>query len=150
MQHNLTEASELVGINRTTIWRHIKRGLVSASMDSLGKSTIETSELIRVYGQKPKLMQNLKTHDARNCNASESPQDLDQVKAAVAAAIEPLQKQIDQLQQQLMRLELKPTPEPETKPEQSIQLEPKTETADSPKKHWASDIMQALRESSRQ
>lgn len=48
---NLSKAAVLVGKNRTTIWRHIKQGKVSIERDRDGNPLVDTSELIRVYGE---------------------------------------------------------------------------------------------------
>ncbi|WP_299011864.1 hypothetical protein [uncultured Shewanella sp.] len=48
---NLSQASKLVGKNRTTIWRHIKAGKLSCEKDRGGNPVIDTSELLRVYGE---------------------------------------------------------------------------------------------------
>jgi hypothetical protein len=46
-----TEASHLVGITRQTFYRHIKQGKISAITNKDGSQSIDTSELIRVYGE---------------------------------------------------------------------------------------------------
>ncbi|PMG73004.1 hypothetical protein BCU84_19495 [Shewanella sp. 10N.286.51.B7] len=48
---NLSQAAKLVGKNRTTIWRHISTGKLSIERDRDGLPLVETSELIRVYGE---------------------------------------------------------------------------------------------------
>ncbi len=47
---NLTEAAKSVGISRTTLYIHIKEGKISCETNEEGKRVIDTSELIRVYG----------------------------------------------------------------------------------------------------
>lgn len=49
--HNLSEASKMVGVSRTTLYKKIQRGLLSASVDREGNRIIEVSELIRVFGE---------------------------------------------------------------------------------------------------
>lgn len=48
---NLSQAAKIVGKNRTTIWRHISSGKLSAERDRDGLPFVDTSELIRVYGE---------------------------------------------------------------------------------------------------
>lgn len=48
---NLSKAALLVEKNRTTIWRHIKQGKVSIERDRDGNPLVDTSELLRVYGE---------------------------------------------------------------------------------------------------
>jgi hypothetical protein len=48
---NLSQAAKLTGKNRTTIWRHIDSGKLSIERDRDGLPFVDTSELIRVYGE---------------------------------------------------------------------------------------------------
>lgn len=48
---NLSQAAKLTGKNRTTIWRHIHSGKLSIDRDRDGLPFVDTSELIRVYGE---------------------------------------------------------------------------------------------------
>lgn len=48
--HNVSEAATLAGVTRRTIYRYIKQGKLSASVAHDGKSVIDTSELLRVFG----------------------------------------------------------------------------------------------------
>jgi hypothetical protein len=48
---NLTKSSELVGVSRMTLVRHIKKGKLSSTIDQHGKKGVEMSELIRCYGE---------------------------------------------------------------------------------------------------
>lgn len=48
---NLSQAAKLTGKNRTTIWRHINGGKLSSERDRDGLPFVDTSELIRVYGE---------------------------------------------------------------------------------------------------
>lgn len=48
---NLSQAAKAVGKNRTTIWRHINSGKLSYERDRDGMPFVDTSELIRVYGE---------------------------------------------------------------------------------------------------
>lgn len=47
----ITEAALLVKKSRKTLYRHIEQGKVSASQNDTGEKVIDTSELIRVYGE---------------------------------------------------------------------------------------------------
>ena len=46
----ISAAAKLTGRNRSTIFRAIEKGLLSASRDDLGRYTIDPAELERVYG----------------------------------------------------------------------------------------------------
>lgn len=41
----------MVGVSRTTLYKKIQRGLLSASVDREGNRVIEVSELLRVFGE---------------------------------------------------------------------------------------------------
>ena len=49
-QVTISEAARRVGIARSTLLRHIKNGKVSKVIGKDGKPRIDTSELLRVYG----------------------------------------------------------------------------------------------------
>lgn len=48
---SVSKAADLVGLNRKTMYSHIKSGKVSANKDNKGTLLIDTSELIRVFGE---------------------------------------------------------------------------------------------------
>lgn len=49
-QITISEAARRVGIARSTLLRHIKNGKVSKVIGKDGKPSLDTSELLRVYG----------------------------------------------------------------------------------------------------
>ena len=59
---NLSKAAKLVGKNRTTIWRHIKIGKLSSEKNRDGLPMVDTSELIRVYGEMREIATSKKTN----------------------------------------------------------------------------------------
>ncbi len=49
---NITQAAKLVGISRTTLYKtYIKTGQISVSKNHKGHKQIDTSELLRVFGE---------------------------------------------------------------------------------------------------
>lgn len=48
---NITQASRATGKNRTTLYRHIENGTLSAEKDATDTTVIDVSELQRVYGE---------------------------------------------------------------------------------------------------
>ena len=48
---NLSQAAKAVGKSRVTLWRHINTGKLSAERDHDGNPLVDTSELLRVYGE---------------------------------------------------------------------------------------------------
>lgn len=51
MQLSVREASERVGVTRQTIFKKIKDGELSATVDHRGNKQVDVSELLRVYGK---------------------------------------------------------------------------------------------------
>ena len=74
---NLSEAANLVSKNRTTIWRHIKSGKLSAERDRDGLPFVDTSELIRVYG----VIKTIATVDVQEMSHEATPSYAELVKA---------------------------------------------------------------------
>ncbi len=50
-QHSINEAAALVGKSSKTLYRLISHGTLSATLDENGKKQIDTSELLRVFGE---------------------------------------------------------------------------------------------------
>lgn len=63
-RHQIKEACFLTGKGRKTIYRHMEAGKVSYGIDESGKRFLDTSELIRVYGE---LKQDPKANDTKKC-----------------------------------------------------------------------------------
>lgn len=49
--HTISEAARLTGKSRRTLQEHIKNGKLSKSQDESGNPSIDTAELVRVYGE---------------------------------------------------------------------------------------------------
>ena len=49
-RHNISEAAKAAGVSRRTLQRHIEQGRVSSRSDEGGNKFIDTSELLRAYG----------------------------------------------------------------------------------------------------
>lgn len=50
-RHSVSEAARLVGKSPRTIYKHIRSGTVSAQRSASGTLFMETSELVRAYGE---------------------------------------------------------------------------------------------------
>ena len=51
-QVNITQAAKLAGVSRTTLYNtYIKSGQITVSKDKSGNKQVDTSELIRVFGE---------------------------------------------------------------------------------------------------
>jgi hypothetical protein len=50
-QLNITSAAKAAGISRNTLYKKIKKGVISVTQDRQGNRVIDTGELIRVFGE---------------------------------------------------------------------------------------------------
>jgi len=48
---NLTEAAKAANVSRSTLYRHIKEGRISRTLNHNNEPVIDVSELMRVYGE---------------------------------------------------------------------------------------------------
>lgn len=97
---SVSKAAGLVGLNRKTMYSHIKSGKVSASKDSKGTLLIDTSELIRVFG----VLRQEQDSESNTNRQLESP-DVNKVllekMEQMARQIESLTERVVELQKQL-------------------------------------------------
>ena len=99
----VTEAAKLTGKTRQTINRHVRTGKLSAKHEN-GKKVIDTSELIRVYGEiKMPNVPKSGTQKAENVPVGSNEQN--KLIADLIAQVERLTKVVDHL---TLRLEYKP------------------------------------------
>lgn len=114
MQFTITEAANLYGKQRKTLYRHLDSGLLSSGVRGDGKRVIDLSELIRCYGEPPGKIPASDTYSTRDDSASDTLDTqalLDELRKQTAV-IERMSERIEQLEQALLRL---PAPvEPET------------------------------------
>lgn len=90
---NLTKSAKSAGIARGTLYNHIKQGKVSCEVNKEGKRVIDTSELMRVYGD----LKNIKVSNERSRGRT-----IEQSKTPKTSAIEQvLRERISDLQQQI-------------------------------------------------
>lgn len=50
-QVSISEGARLAGVSRSTLNRHLKDGALSKHRDNAGRPYVETSELVRFYGE---------------------------------------------------------------------------------------------------
>jgi hypothetical protein len=137
---SISEAAKLTKKSRRTLQRHIGAGKLSKTMTVTGEEGIDTSELIRAYGE---FKSDPVTHiDAASNNASMSQADIlyDAEKEALKNEIEKLtslltekeerlkdkQAHIDSLNHALLLLEHKPQATPSPKEEKPIEATKKS------------------------
>lgn len=73
---SISKAAKLAGISRTHFYRkYLNNGIISISKDKSGKPSIDTSELIRVFGTLQEDDKNITFGDVKTlriCNTSEA------------------------------------------------------------------------------
>ena len=96
----VSKAAELVGLNRKTMYAYVRSGKVSASKDSKGSLLIDTSELIRVFGE----LRQKQDSESNTARQLETP-DINQIMLGkmeqMARQIESLTEKVVELQKQL-------------------------------------------------
>ena len=98
--HTISEAASITGVNRRTIYRYIKSGKLSASVTGDNKTVIDTSELLRVFGE-------LSQPDTTECPAGSqenTPEYVTKILAEMSqmrSEIERLTNKVEELQVQL-------------------------------------------------
>lgn len=92
MRLNITDAAEMADVSRGTIYNHIRKGKLSASIGEDGHKYVDVSELERAYGT-------LNTVDVQSDVQS------DTVEQAVDAEKEVLRKENELLRKQLEQTE---------------------------------------------
>ena len=50
-QLNMTKAAKAAGISRNTLYKKVKKGVISVTQDRDGNRVIDTGELLRVFGE---------------------------------------------------------------------------------------------------
>lgn len=106
---NLSQAAKAVGKSRVTLWRHINTGKLSAERDRDGNPLVDTSELLRVYGE----IKNSATPRNTKNKHHETP-SYDELLLLVKALKEEQSEMKEIILDLKNRLEYKPTPTQET------------------------------------
>lgn len=139
MQFTITEAANLYGKQRKTLYRHIDSGRISAGVRGDGKRVIDLAELIRCYGEPPNAPAASDTELTRDTPQSDTLVTralLDEIRHQTAV-IERMADKIERLEAALLRL---PAPalegEPTSPPKQATQVdsEPPAKTTTEPVK----------------
>lgn len=98
--HTLTESAKLANVSRRTIQRYIKSGKLSYKTNEHGNPEVETSELIRVFGE---LSHPIKQEVSQSVTVTEN--DISNViENAVSKATQPLIEEIKKLQEEVQSL----------------------------------------------
>ena len=102
---NLTEAAKMVGKTRQTMHRYVKQGKLSVKRDAKGLPQVDTSELIRVFGD---IKINVTPQEPKNVTPYYTPSNEDKFEALMAE-IKALKDQVAELTKLTLRLEHKPS-----------------------------------------
>jgi len=106
MRHTIDEAASLVGRTRRSLYRAMTEGRLSYGLQPNGRRYIDTAELLRVYGPFESPSHGVTLEMSHGVTL---PDDLGEVIAkAVAEALEPLRKEIEQLREALLRIDHRP------------------------------------------
>ena len=92
---NMTQAAKAAGIARKTLYRHIEKGKISCETDGQGQRVIDTSELMRAYGE----IREPDTPDAAGQDESMSQEDTPDVTGVLRERITLLEERIEDLRQ---------------------------------------------------
>jgi hypothetical protein len=106
-QLSISAAARASGRNKVTLYRHIKQGILSATHDDVaGHITIDTSELLRVYGELASsntsnvaLQQNVTPS-----NAAQQLSDTSDVALRQNAALNDVARQLSDAREEIVRL----------------------------------------------
>jgi hypothetical protein len=73
---SLSQAAKMVGIQRSTLYRHIKERGITIDDEETNRPKIDISELIRVYGNKVRTLEQLQLND-KAANQTEPDTDME-------------------------------------------------------------------------
>lgn len=100
--HSVAQAQALTGKSRRTLYRDMAAGRVSWRTNADGKRELETTELLRVYGE----LQPAGTHARHMVSHPVGTED----QAVLLAEIRALRQEVDELKAAVLRLDYHPTP----------------------------------------
>jgi chromosome segregation ATPase len=72
---SVVEASKMAGVSRATFYRHITEKKISTAQDDKGNTVIDTSELVRVYGNKLRTLEEIEKEEIDQLDEIETTQD---------------------------------------------------------------------------
>lgn len=105
--HTVQEAQQLTGKSRRTLYRDMAAGRLSWAPEGDNGRRLETSELIRVYGELKPLAQP-EAENTAQADTGLGTQDA----ALILAELKALREEVAELRQAMRLLEHKPDPEP--------------------------------------
>ncbi|HRK98752.1 MAG TPA: plasmid replication DNA-binding protein [Alphaproteobacteria bacterium] len=72
---SVVEASKMAGVSRATFYRHITEKKISTTQDDKGNTVIDVSELVRIYGNKLKSLEEIEKEETDQLDESETERD---------------------------------------------------------------------------
>lgn len=72
---SVLEASKMAGVSRATFYRHITEKKISIAQDDKGNTVIDTSELVRIYGNKLKTLEEIEKEEIDQLDETETDRD---------------------------------------------------------------------------
>lgn len=84
-------AAKMVGVSRATFYRHIDEKSISTEQDDNGNKVIDIAELVRVYGNKLKTLEDVERADKAKKKKGDINQDSDNVSTELELMREKLQ-----------------------------------------------------------
>lgn len=103
--HTIQEAQKLTGRSRRTLYRDMATGRISWAPDGGSGRRLETSELIRAYGELKPLAQ---PEDEKKAHSGTEPGTHDT--ALILAELKALREEVAELRQAMRLIEYKPEP----------------------------------------
>lgn len=115
--HTLSESARLTGKSRRTIQRYVKSGKLSAKKDSAENPSIDTSELIRVFGE---LSHPVKEELSHSVAVTDNDNIANVISRAIIEANKPLHEEIRALTEQVKHLTYR-LDKPKVEPEKAVE-----------------------------
>lgn len=72
---SVVEAAKMAGVARATFYRHITEKKISTAQDDKGNTVIDISELVRVYGNKLKTLEEIEKEEIDQLDETETTKD---------------------------------------------------------------------------
>lgn len=98
---SIAEAAKLVGKSKRTIYNDLHKGKLSASQDCTDGKTIDTSELVRVYGAISAQLHSAKTVQSSQLCTPDCTPEISQKLASLEAEISALKQLLEEREKRL-------------------------------------------------
>ncbi len=75
---SVVEAAKMAGVSRATFYRHITEKKISTTQDDKNNTVIDTSELVRIYGNKLRTLEEIEKEEIDQIDDNETDRDSSQ------------------------------------------------------------------------